>query len=797
MAVRPAVVLTLAFALGIVAACYCRPSLPVAAVALAVSFLLIRIMPCSIAGLAPFTVVCAGFFYMTAWLTMAGHSALEPFRGCYVTVRGTVLRCENKSDSWSAKLRVSLVIYKGRQFEPPGRSLVLLSMKARTGKVPRLGDAVEVQAMMEAFRSSLNPGCYRYEEAAMAEGILERLTVRVPGSFRIMGKGDLSPLLSLSSRLKDRMQGVIRKNHGPVDALVMSGIVFGDKSELPDPVLRAFRDTGTFHLLAASGMNIAILVGAVVFLFSLFGMEKKRSLVFSLPVIIVYALMAGASASIVRASLMATLAIIALQADRESDPLNTLFSAAFIMLVINPHMIFDIGFQLSLGAVLALLAVSSPAGKVSARVPPCIRTPIELFLMSSGVQLYLAPVIAYHFFSFSLLSPFCNVFAVPPAGLLLYGGLLEAAAGMLWEPLSLPFALFNDFLLFFLMAVISAAGSIPFCALPAGRPDSLWLVSYYGLLCIFTWWLHHGFQSRSRTLLVAALVLVLLLPASRLLTFCTEKPLKVVFLDVGEGDAIYLALPGGEHLLIDGGPCSRSGPGGRDAGERVLLPFLRAARVPLLDLVILTHSHDDHFGGLNSLALEGLMACFIEGPSLPMDRNYLELKKTVGKRSIMSRRVYGGAALGFRSGVSMKVLAPLRYCCHTGNGDTANFESLVLRLSYRGRHILFMGDCDMRGEEELIRSGALLSADLVKIGHHGSAGSTSAELLDRVKPRYAVMSVGRYNRHGHPSPQVLHSLHERGIRVYRTDENGAVTCTIDSRSMKVRPLRESWKKEPR
>ncbi len=488
--------------------------------------------------------------------------------------------------------------------------------------------------------------------------------------------------------------------------------------------------------------------------------------------------------------MMAALAILAVQVDREADPVNILFSAVFFMLVINPYVLFDVGFQLSVGAVLALVIASAPVGKVARLVMPIVRLPAELFLLSAAVQLFLAPVIAYYFFSFSLLAPLCNVFAVPPAGILLYGGLLEGLAGMLWQPLSLPIALFNRLFLSFLLGVIAFTGSIPFCALPASRPGPFWLLCYYGLLGICTQCLYLELKSQKKFLLQAGLAFLGLLCVSGMVALFIQHPLRVVFLDAGEGDALYLSLPSREHVLIDGGPRSQSESGNFDIGERVVLPFLRGARVSELDLVCLSHCHDDHSGGLITLVEQGMVGRFIEGPSWSRDQNYLMLQKALKKRHVLCRRVGSGTRMIFSRGVTMEILAPFSGAHPDEESADPNRESLVMRVSYRGKHILFMGDCDREGEYELLRSGADLSADIIKIGHHGSAGSSSSALLDAVKPRIAVVSVGRKNRHGHPSPQVLHSLRKRGIRVYRTDVDGAVICTIDSRSLKVRTMRE-------
>lgn len=248
---------------------------------------------------------------------------------------------------------------------------------------------------------------------------------------------------------------------------------------------------------------------------------------------------------------------------------------------------------------------------------------------------------------------------------------------------------------------------------------------------------------------------------------------EIVFLNVGQGDCAFVRTPGGHTMLIDGGS---EGSGARDVGIRTIAPFLRRQGVNRIDVVVVSHPHEDHLAGLVAVIKEFRIGMVVDSAIPHGSRAYADFLKTVRDRRIPYRRAERGQTIAFRDGVRAEVLHPPAVRL-SGTGDPTNENSVVLRITCARTSILFTGDAGRAAEKEILASGTRVRSNLLKVAHHGSNDATSDDWLDAVRPRIAVISVGRGNRYGHPSRKVLDRLESRGIRVCRTDRDGAVVIT--------------------
>jgi competence protein ComEC len=259
--------------------------------------------------------------------------------------------------------------------------------------------------------------------------------------------------------------------------------------------------------------------------------------------------------------------------------------------------------------------------------------------------------------------------------------------------------------------------------------------------------------------------------------------LRATFLDVGQGDAAIVDLPDGSAMVIDGGGLVGSPT---DVGARVLAPALRARRRRDVSIVVLSHPHPDHFGGLAT----GLSAMRVgalwdtgQGEREGTSGAYAGLLASMRTRGAAVRRPASLCGEHVIGGARAEVLAP----CPAPKADRgANDNSFVVRIAYGGRAILFVGDAEHEEEEELLALGARLRADVLKVGHHGSRTSSSPAFLAAVAPTEAIVSTGVRNRFGHPHPTTMTALARAGPRIWRTDRDGAVTVTTDGASLDVR-----------
>ncbi|HEV8265699.1 MAG TPA: DNA internalization-related competence protein ComEC/Rec2 [Gemmatimonadales bacterium] len=569
---------------------------------------------------------------------------------------------------------------------------------------------------------------------------------------------------ALRDRVAERSAQLFGARAPLVDALVIAR-----RSTLDAELRERYTRAGLAHLLSISGLHVGFLAAWLGVLLARLRLRPRARFAAAALVVLGYVWLLGFPAPATRAAVMLILADGARLRQRVVAPRGLIALAALVVLLADPWAVQSVGAWLSVGAITAVIW----AGRATER-SPCL---VRLLAPAAAATLCTAPITAYAFGTVAPVGVFANLVAIPLGGVAVPGLMMALLATALWPALAALLAAGSGLCLALLDVVAARAAALPggHVIMTAGWPAAaLWL----GVLAV-AWWLWN--TPRRRWLIIARVAFVGAIvawtasfAAFRRLSEC--RCLTVHFLDVGQGDAVALRTPAGHWVLVDGGPRTPD----RDAGRRVVVPFLRRQGADQVSLVVATHGHLDHLGGLPAV-LDAYDPRLVLEPGEPVpDPVYLGFLAAVEADGAEWRPARRGDRLEL-DGVTLEVLSP--DSAWAAQQTDLNEQSVVLLVRYGATRILLTGDAGMPTEGRL--AGRVGRVTVLKVGHHGSRGATSDGWLAELQPGEAVISVGARNRYGHPAPEVLARLAARGVRVHRTDREGTITLESDGQRVRI------------
>jgi competence protein ComEC len=663
------------------------------------------------------------------------------------------------------------------------------------------GDRIAFEGSLEPVRDDGS------EFAGYLRSIDARLTVRVREVTLLDPDGGVLSAVEGIRRLAD--EALARVVPEPMAGLA-SAILVGRRDRVGREVSDAFTTTGLSHVVAISGWNIALIGAVVGSLLAMLGLGRRQRTFAIVAALAGFTLLAGGGASVVRAAVMGGVVLVARETGRPGSAAAALGVATWGLLVLDPAMATDIGFQLSVAATAGLLAWS---GRITERLqgarPGRVRGWLAASLgVSLAAQAATLPLVLYHFGRLSLVSPLANLVVAPivaPAMLVASVCLVAGLLVGLGAPalLAAPFALLGWVVLGAMVGVAGIFAAMPFASveLPPLVASALAGCLALGVLAAT----RRSGVSPSRgpdqpvpharsapappgrrgivsLAWVAGLVTIVVGSAVLVRVAHRDARLVVTALDVGQGDSILVEGPRGGRLLLDGGPDP----------DRLLTVLDR--HVPpwdrRIDLVILTHPHEDHVAGLALLLERYRVAGIAENGMLgsgPGDTAFRERLATMG---ITTSRLAAGDRLSF-DGIRAEVRWPIAQDVPTrspSDGRRVNDTSVVLDLRFGQRRVLLTGDIEDDVDPRLLAMGIASGdrpLDVLKVAHHGSGSATSDAWLDALRPRVALVSAGSGNRYGHPAPRTMRRLDARGVRVLRTDLDGDLEVSTDGRDLRL------------
>jgi len=703
------------------------------------------------------------------------ETTLAYYNGCTVTLEGVVVGEPDLRDRW-VKLRVvaKRLEVEGEWREVRGSALV------HTRRYPdyAYGDLLEIEGELETPPEFER---FSYKDYLARQGIYSLL--RYPQIER-PAQDQGNPFYAALYVLKDKAQATIQALLPEPEASLLSGILLGRDSEIPPDLWDAFNRTQTSHIIVISGFNIAIVAGLLSYIGQRI-LGRNRSLYFALGGIILYTLFVGADPPVVRAAIMGSLYIMALHLGRQAHALISLVVAAFLMTLLNPFTLWDVGFQLSFAATLGLiLFVPSWQGWLVSRLDSLswgvlssgLKVLGESIIVTLAAQLWVLPIILHNFRQFSLVSLLSNALILPAqAGVMILGG-VATILGLIALPLGQVVAWVAWLFLRWTTFIVQLTARWPWAAVDIGGFSLGLAALYYGVLIAF--WMVRGssFSGRRserpliKRLPIVAVLGVLTIAAILLwlaLFILPDGRLHISFLDVGQGDSILIESPSGHQILVDGGP------------SPVAVTFALGKRLPFwdrsLDLVVLTHPQDDHLAGLIGVLERYQVGLLLDSGEECASEACQRLWELVEAKEIPCRKAEAGMQMGLGDGVRVEVFHPARELLR-GTGSDVNNNSVVLRVTMGRASLLLTGDIGEEGERALLASGKPLGSLVLKAPHHGSATSLTPPFLREVSPQLVIIPVGE-NNFGHPSPETLAKL--SGLATMRTDEEGTIEVVTD------------------
>ncbi|MBC8346703.1 MAG: DNA internalization-related competence protein ComEC/Rec2 [Candidatus Marinimicrobia bacterium] len=679
-----------------------------------------------------------------------------------VSVTGIVEEVVDREKGFRFRLSSPLIQLDTLLIDFP--SILLFS---ETNQVISVGMKIATTGDFFQIKDPRNPGEFDFKSFYGRKGIFGRIYTDETDMITIESF-EITNIQSIQQWIRNVFKEKIGGPFGLLTALIL-----GDKTSVDPEIREDFTNTGVIHVLAVSGLHVGYVLIILMVIAKLFRLPWGWDRLLIIIGLIFFCFLTGGKPSVIRASLMAGIYMVTPITNREGNLWNTIFLSAFILLLYDPLYIMDLGFLFSYTAVASIIFFYQLIQDIlpdRLRVNAIQSKPLQfiygLFLVSFSAQIGTLPITAYYFGRIPIISLIANIIIVPIIGVLVAIGFCILFFG--WIPF------LGDWIgesAWFMSKVISWTADIfaqvPFAVIEVNQFTIMGIVMYFiGLIIVFLLFM----EKYRRYAIFPGLLMGSLFIWKMALS---SQFLNIIYMDVGQGDAIIVKLPNKQTILIDGGQRF----GSRDYGELVVKPVLKHFDINRINYLIMTHPHSDHIGGLISVS-----------ESFPIDTafdTYLDYDswayKTVMTQLLEDSTVVlqpiPGQVVSLSQDCYLTFFTPdSHFVKRTRNVNNA---SIVMRLVYGKTSFLFTGDLELEGEAQISQFNEALKSDVLKVGHHGSKTSSSEYFLERVLPKIAVVSVGYKNKFRHPNKDVMNRMSQYADKIHRTDQSGALWLQSD------------------
>ncbi len=725
--------------------------------------------------------------FVPSWIANCGSFAIddpEPaVRHDPLAIRALLVEDGASQDDFAILRALVVAVRVGGEWQPT-RGGVTFSVGGRPSLDQivqwRAGRTIETFATFRRPSRYLNEGVPDFERQLALDGTTLFGSIKSGRLVEVTSAGGAIQEIAGEARLHVR-RSIERwvAPHNNVSAAIVTAVLIGDRTALPDEVRLRLQAAGTYHVIAISGGNIGILAALVLGALLVCGVTGRSAALATLVVLVVYAQIVNGGPSVWRATFMAVLYFGARLLDHRTPAWNTVAIAGAVALCARPLDVRDVGFMLTFGATAALLE----AGRRTTGLSPRSRAGrwvIASLVASVAVEAALLPVNAWAFSRVTSAGLVLNLVAVPVMGLVQICGIcVSVLSGV--EFIARPAGWIGHLAAVALVDSARLVEAVPSLTMRVPPPPVPLVLTYYAALGAALWM--RGLPRLGSVVVAgaAAAGLVSGQPAGWLTSVPDSRSLRVTAFDVGQADATLLEFPNRSKFLVDAGGVP-FGSTGFDVGSRVLSPALWARGLRRLDTLVLTHGDPDHIGGAPAIVDDFAPSEVWEGIPVPHHRGLQVLLTQAREANARIEGKFAGDEFTI-GGARIRVLHPS--LPDWERQRVRNDDSVVLEVRYDDVAIVLLGDVGAATERAILPLMTPARLRILKVAHHGSRTSTSQELIDGWRPQIAVISCGRGNTFGHPAPEVLRRLESIGAAIYRTDLDGQITIDTDGMHVRV------------
>ena len=790
---RPVFWILLAFVLGEVIAVF---DLNIAVPCIVLAIIVIRkIIIKAYEDMGAFVVIfftlIMGFMLMSNEITTRNH--IYDLKENTVIVQGKIYKIENTAFGTNIYL-------KGVEVENGEKSVSVKRIFVNTEKIPnvKIGNIIKVRGKLRQFEEAANKGNFDSRKYYLSLGFYGKIEA---GTIEVINSdysGIRQGLYELRMEIIERLEKLCSDNNGIFSIInnkngIIGAIIFGDKTDLDSDIKELYSVSGIAHILAISGLHISF-IGMAIYRLLRRRFRFLFSAAVSIPVVLSFGIMSGFGISTIRAIIMFILKIIGEVLGRKYDAITAISLAGFVLLLQNPFVVCNSGFQMSFGAIIAIVLILPIVEEI-------LNTDNKIIKVLSAnftISLVMNPILAWNYYELPTFSFLLNIVVVPLMSVVI----VSSIVGIFCSCIMFGFGKVVIFpgcgileLYTFLCNIINKSSV---ASIVVGQPKVTIIIVYYAILLVVLFGLKnirtkYTRAEKERNIIKKETGLVLEKKAKKerrikgqnvkvrlacivgflllncLIYYIPNPGFYITFIDVGQGDGILIHGDNGMKVMVDGGSTSE-----KQVAKNCIVPYLKAEGIGTIDYSIITHTDKDHISGIleilennnsNRIRIKNLVM-----PDINMkDDTYNELIEKAKLKKINVLYIKKGDTLSLGK-TKIKCIYPET----TTTASDKNDYCTVLSVKNKTSKILLTGDISKEIEEK-IKDDIEENYTVLKVAHHGSNYSSSEKFLKKVNPKYSIISVGKNNSYGHPGNETMERLRKQGGVIYRTDEKGGIT----------------------